>query len=416
MKFRVFASDRSGSAAILFAILVVPLLGIAGVAVDYSYWQHQRSEALAAADAAALAGATAMSQAIIEGHDNTAETNAIEKAENFLHSKLDVTTGIAATASLATGLVNVKASVPAPRFLSKLFASEAFSIGVESEAYAETSTAARACIIALDPAGVKGIDLNLSGGVVAKNCAIWSNSTSATSIDANGSGSVTASATCAVGQISGVGFSFTPSAKQNCAPVTDPLLLWVPPLASTCTFTNFPIPNSGSVTLSPGVYCGGITASGQVSLLLSPGDYVLRDGGLSLSGGASIEGNGVSILLSGTGSSIDLSGSSTVSLTARLSGPMAGLVFASGRGEAIQTSRIRGNTKFFLEGNVYLPRHDLIFAGGPKSDIPENFTVLIARTITFDGSSLLEVNGDFPNAKMPAYLGNAVQATARLTK
>ncbi len=416
MGLRVFACDRSGTVAVLAALLIVPMMGIAGLAIDYSVWEHQRSEAHAAADSAALAGATAMSLAVIDGQDDRAETKAIESAENFVRSKLASTADVTVSASRASGLVNVKTSVPAPRFLSKLFSSETFSVSVESEAFADSSTSARACIIALDPAGIKGIDLNLSGGVVAKNCAIWSNATSATSIDANGSGSVTASATCAVGQINGTGFSFTPAAKQNCPPVADPLLDWAPPLASACTFTNFAVPNSGIVTLSPGVYCGGINASGKVSVILNPGDYVLRDGGLSLSGGASIEGNGVSILFSGIGSSIDLSGSSSVSLSAPTAGPMAGLVFASGRGEAIQISRIRGNTSFFLEGNVYLPRHDLIFAGGPKSAIPENFTVLIARTITFDGSTLLEVNGDFPNAKMPAYLGNAIQATARLTK
>lgn len=413
---RGFGSDRSGATVVMFALLMVPIAGFIGIAIDYSNWQRLRSGALAATDAAALAGATAMSEAVIGGHENIAETMATEIAANFVASKLGPAANPTVSASLATGLVSVKAAVPAPRFLSQLFDPSVFSMAVESEAYADSSTAARACIIALDPAGVKGIDLNLSGGVVAKNCAIWSNSTSATSIDANGSGSVTATATCAVGQISGIGFNFTPGAQQNCAPVPDPLLNWHPALASPCTFTNFPVPNSGAVTLVPGVYCGGITATGQVSVTLSPGDYVFRDGGLSLSGGASIDGKGVSILLSGAGSSVDLSGSSTVNLTAPESGPMAGLVFASGREEAIQTSRIRGNTKFFLQGNVYLPRHDLIFAGGPKADIPENFTVLIARNITFDGASLLEFNGDFPNGNMPAYLGNAVQATARLTK
>jgi Flp pilus assembly protein TadG len=57
-KLRDLQADSSGAIAILFAVALVPLLTGVGVAIDYSRASNARSVVVAAADAAALAGAT----------------------------------------------------------------------------------------------------------------------------------------------------------------------------------------------------------------------------------------------------------------------------------------------------------------------------------------------------------------------
>jgi hypothetical protein len=77
---RQFIKDRRGATAITFALLLVPLLGFAGLAVDYSRASNDRSRLQNAADAAALAAAS-----VFTGSNKaTAEA----KARAFLQANL----------------------------------------------------------------------------------------------------------------------------------------------------------------------------------------------------------------------------------------------------------------------------------------------------------------------------------------
>ncbi len=53
---RRFSANRSGSAAIIFALAAIPVLSIVGAAVDYSNAVRIRAQMQAAVDAATLAG------------------------------------------------------------------------------------------------------------------------------------------------------------------------------------------------------------------------------------------------------------------------------------------------------------------------------------------------------------------------
>src|SRR5688572_21695952 len=50
-----FCPDTSGATAIMFGLALPVLLGMAGVAVDYTSWTNQQQKLQKAADAAALA-------------------------------------------------------------------------------------------------------------------------------------------------------------------------------------------------------------------------------------------------------------------------------------------------------------------------------------------------------------------------
>ena len=395
-----FGRDRCGAILPVFALGVTLALGTAALAIDYGRWHSERTVLANTADAAALFGAAVLTTAQAAGNSGDAAARAQAAALSAIQVNIgdDGTPTITVTES--PGSVKVVLRKQGQRTLSGAILPQDVSISVESEAAVGPAT--KTCAIALDANAAKGIEFDGSGTLTANNCAIWSNSTSATSIDAEGSGGGTATAICAAGGVNTGNYSFNPPPQVNCPPAQDPLAQWMPPAVGTgCYQTNFQRSGNQTYPLSPGVYCGGITASGGARLVLSPGLYVIKDGPLRLSGGASIEGQAVSFLFTGAGSSVDLGGSSVVHLSAPVDGPMAGLVFAAGRNEPVLASQIRGSAELFLEGSVYLPTHNLEFHGGPAAAVPATSTVLIARTIRFAGNSTIQFGFQSGTTSMP---------------
>ena len=405
-----FGADRSGAILPIFALCVTLALGTTALAVDYGRWHSERTTLAHTAEAAALFGAMALADALADGRGEAA-AHAETAALNAVRAKIgdDVTPTITVIAE-APGTVKVALRKQGARTLSGLILPQDVAISVDAEA--SVGSATDACVIALEPTAAPGIQFHHSGTLTANNCAIWSNSTSTTSIDATGSGTTTASRICAVGGVDGGNYTLNPQAEVNCPPVQDPLAQWVPPAVdSTCQ-----VVSDFSQPLNPGVYCD-ISASGGTRVVLNPGIYVIKGGQLKITGGASVEGQGVGILLTGAGSGVDLGGSSVVRLSAPLDGPMAGLVFAAGRTEPVVFSRIRGDTELFLEGAVYLPTHDLEFAGGPAVSAPPASTVLIARTLQFVGTSAIELRTNSGTTSMPSHTAKVLdKRNVRLTR
>jgi len=398
----LFRSQESGAIAIVFSITSLVMIGITALAVDYVTWSTTKARLQATADAASIAGAQTLGARIANG-----SSGAMGDAEAVARAYVATRYGSLVKASVVVNPTSQTVGVDLSRtdlqFFSQVIGVSAPEIGASAAAKVR-GTSKPACIIALDPASAVGIDFGLAGSMTANGCAIWSNSTSATSINANGSGTVSASTTCAVGNIQRFGISFVPEVEQQCAPVVDPLAQWSPPTKPvTCSKNSLIYESAGITNLTPGVYCGGLRANGNMRIVMAPGLYVFTDGPLIVSGGASIEGTGVSLWFTGPNAYLDLAGSAEVSLSAPTSGSFAGLVIASGRTEPWQTFRIRGNSSLYLQGSVYLPTHHLDYSGSPDAILPPDFTVLIAATIGFSGSSTLVVRTNFTGAGMPAY-------------
>ena len=389
---RPFKLDKSGSASVLFALMSTVIFGIAALAIDYSGWIDRKSDMQSTADAAALAGARqlAVLSSSSEAHATT---------EKFLAAKASSSATYNVIVDPSAGTVNVELSEPGKVRMASLLDIQSPMITVATVAIA--SPAARPCIIALDPSASIGIDFSLAGSVTAIDCAIWSNATSAASFDINGSGSASSMQNCAVGGVSGSGFSINPPPQGGCQPAIDPLSNWAPPVYSVCDNSLPDKLNTGAVILSPGVYCGGLKISGASQVSLQPGIYVMKDGPLSVTSSASITGDGVTILLTGPGAAINFLGSSSAHLSAPSSGPTEGLVIAAGRGEPVSSSKVGGGTEMDIEGTVYLPTHDLSYGGSSESTLPSSYSLLIARTVSFHGGSNVVVRGDPSTSKVP---------------
>jgi Flp pilus assembly protein TadG len=306
-RVRSFATDARGAVGVFFAVGFVGILGIAAIAADHAMWLDQRSDMQSIADAAALAGARDFAA-------NGSVKSAERIAAAYLKSKSIPTANYKITVDEDRNLVETSVSMPGKQYLSSVIKSAQVNLSVVAQAQASES--ARPCIIALEPGAAKGIDFSLAGSVAAYDCAIWSNATSATSFDLNGSGTAFSSQNCAVGGISGNSFAITPPPQAKCSPAIDPLLSWSPPSVFTCDFFSQERFNSGSIVLNPGVYCGGIKIAGSSTVTLSPGVYVIKDGPLSVTSSASLIGDGVTLIFMGNGASASFLGSSKVRLSA----------------------------------------------------------------------------------------------------
>jgi Ca2+-binding RTX toxin-like protein len=196
-----------------------------------------------------------------------------------------------------------------------------------------------------------------------------SNSTSA--ITASGLASVSAGSIRVVG---GVAQSGTPSLNPNptthAAFVADPLAnLLAPTAMGMPRYAAVNLSGTSTTSICPGIY-SSIQVSGNAVLTLAPGIYVIAGGGLAVSGGGSITGNGVMIYnadsnfggtSTGTYGGLTLSGNGSINLTPMATGPFAGIIIFQARGNTRAIS-LSGNA-MALQGILYAPSA-LVALGG----------------------------------------------------
>jgi parallel beta-helix repeat protein len=198
-------------------------------------------------------------------------------------------------------------------------------------------------------------------------------SRSSNALQAGGNGQVTASAIQVVG-----GASTSGSAHFSVAPVTGVASVFDPeaglaiPTGGTSQ-GSVNLSGNSSRTINPGVY-SQIKVSGNGNLTMNPGVYVIAGGGFSVTGNASVSGNGVLIYnagsnypnASGNFGGITLSGNGTINLSAPSTGPYAGIVIFQSRDNTRAIS-LSGNAAAGLNGGlIYAPQALLNFSGNAQ--------------------------------------------------
>src|SRR5436189_203170 len=107
---------------------------------------------------------------------------------------------------------------------------------------------------------------NASINITAPQCTLQVNSHNSQAVSLNGNTSISSRDNCFVGGVSKVGnATLTPTPDPKCKPVADPFKNYSKPTVGACDHTNYSASGNQTVTLQPGVYCGGMSFSGQVS-------------------------------------------------------------------------------------------------------------------------------------------------------
>jgi hypothetical protein len=251
------------------------------------------------------------------------------------------------------------------------------------------------CVTTLNPSASGAFSLSGTSSVVLNNCSLAVNSSSSSALSGNNNSSLAARSISIVGGVSDLG-SISPSPITGAQAAPDPLANLAPPsFSSGCDYINFNV--SSTVTLNPGVYCGGIKISGSSTITFNPGTYILLGGGLSVSGQAQLVGTGVLFYntFNATYSfdSLSLTGGGLVNLTA----PPNGILYFEDRNAPTgNIDTIAGNATWTLTGSFYLPQNQLkITGGGLASGQP---IAIVANTITLSGNSSIDINPGTPSA------------------
>ena len=293
------------------------------------------------------------------------------------------------------------------------------NIGVTGTATVPPSTGAYYCVMALNRTAQAALQLtgNASITINAPKCVIQVNSSSSRAVDMNGNTVIRSVENCFVGGVSTVAIrAISPAPDATCVPIPDPFANYPRPAVGSCTYNNYQLSGNKTVTLQPGVYCGGMTFSGPVNVTFAPGLYVIKDGVISESGGT-FTGNGVSFFLTGYNTSLQLSGQANWHLIAAASGPLPGFaIFLDPDGPsglAGSFSSLSGQSELYFEGIVYLPKQEVTVSGTASAVAPSPYTSYIGDTLRFVGNGDLVINNDTSLTALPLPTSLYVQTGGR---
>jgi len=397
---RRFSSDNRGSAMPIFALTLLPVLGLAGAGVDYTRVSKVRNSLQMSLDAALLAGA------------RDGSTDWTNVALNSFNANIHVTDATVATPTFAidanrayTGSANAAVPIKFGHFLGV----SSVNVTTKGTAAVKTSNYNYYCVMALNPTAQAALQLtgNSSITIKAPKCVLQVNSKDLAAVTMNGNTSIQSVENCFVGGLQKVGnASIQPVPDASCKPIPDPFTGYPRPAVGACDFTNYKLSGNKRVTLQPGVYCGGMSFDGPVTVTFAPGLYVIKDGVITETGG-SFTGNGVTMFLTGQGASVQMSGLANWRLIAPGAGAagMPGFaIFLDQKGPSgipASSSLIAGQALLYFEGIVYLPGQDVSVTGNAEEEAPSPYTSYIGDTLRFVGNAELIINNDTSLSAVP---------------
>jgi len=394
---------QSGAVAILVAVLLPILLGFMALAIDAGYMFLMKNKMQVAADSAALvaAGSIQHGQGIDVAHTWALTATAANGFTNGINSTT-VTVSIppGGTGSFAQDSNYVKVTVQhtSPTFLASIFGIT--STLASASAISGPAGGGNPCLLTLSSSGSGALSAIGNASLTANNCGIFVNSNSPSAIELTGNVNISAGSISVVGGVSKNGNVKTTPVTTGAPATADPFLIFPLPVFTSCTYTNYSRTGNGAIALTPGTYCGGISITGNHSVSLAGGMYVLYGGGFNVSGNVSpITGTGVTIYNSGSGttgpnaySSLSLTGNVVLDLSAPLSGIYAGMLLIQNPLNT-QTASIVGNSGSTFAGNLYFQNNSLSISGNSGTTIPMGSVV--AQKVSLNGNPNLSMTNTY---------------------
>ena len=376
-----FLDDRRANTAIMFALSMPILVGMAGLGVETGYWYFKQRELQTAADVAAIAGAvekrSGKAYAAIQA---AATTEAVE--HGYVAGTIIVNNPPTSGTHIDTKSVEVLLTMPATRFFSQLFAGDSVTLHARGVAFANDG--GQACILALDPTASGAVTFTGNNLTLINGCNVMSNSLSDSSLVVNGSADVTVPCVLAAGGLSvdeGLNLTDCTEPQSNVPPAADPFAgLPQPAVGGPCL--TLPSGN-GAATLSPGRYCGGGNLKGDKTFL--PGTYVMDGGDFRINASANVTGSGVTFFMANNATT-NFNGTASINLSAPTSGTYKGVIFYGDPDNSYNTNKFNGTANSMLTGALYFPNQDVEFLGNFSGQ--NGCMRVVSRTVKFTGSRI----------------------------
>lgn len=404
---RRFKSD-AGQALLMMALSMIVLCGFAGMGIDMGYLRYMHRQMQAAADSAALAGAAEVGYGdVTSAAQADAATNGFTNGVNG--TAITVNNPPTSGPNQGNGIyVEVLLSQRQPTFFMKLLGVSSEMVSTRAVAYSGVSGG---CIYALDPSQSSAFTVNGNSNLSAQ-CGILDNSNNSTAaLVTNGGGCMSAKYIGVVGAFKNNSSCITtPTPVTGIAGFSDPLAYLQPPTVGSCTYSSGVSISGGTQTLYPGVYCGGLSISGgSTDVTFSPGTYIINGGGMNISGGANVHGDGVTFYITAPDQSsfkgVSITGGSNSDLIAPTSGTYASILFFQDRSFSSTSSgsdsNIAGGSGLNITGTLYFPTTNLTYAGSNTTAL---YTILIADTVKISNTTVInDTYQVLPNGSSPIH-------------
>jgi Flp pilus assembly protein TadG len=390
---------RRGAVAVMIAVMMPVVLGMAGLGVDLGLWQRETVRLQLAADAAAMGAARLLPAQTASASTlqaaALAEANAVTGGAHI--GTLNQQPTVTRAANWST--VSVILSSKADSYLSQVLgiAAPTLSAGATAGAIAKPATA---CVLALSSTAAQAIAVNNMGSITATGCGIFSDSSSATAIYLN-SGKLIAQSIGAVGTVAesnSGGNTMTPAGTSGAAAQANPFASLQAPTPGACSYNNASFTawkaTAYQFTQSANVFCGNTTIGGNSTTdTFQAGVYYVVNGNLTFSNAAVTQAQGVTFVLTGSspGAFSWTNNSSTpASMSAPTTGTTAGILVwqtcpASGSAPANSMS---GGSTMQVSGQFYAPCGALNLSNNAQFTAASGSAMgVVASTLSVVGSA-----------------------------
>lgn len=373
-----YGRDRRGNISTMVALLIVPLVGVMGIATETGNWFLMQRSMQNAADSAVLAAATNANSAIPSGG-----TSPMYKLEGIsVAGKFGYTTGnstitvvnndntVPGKCSSACYAVTITKTVPV--YLTRVigYAGSGGNQTIIARAVAVPQNVPTSyCLVSLG--GGDGYHINGGPSVNLTGCNVLSNgdvtcngnnssgnANSITYVGSNKNGncapSVHASSTLP-DPYAGQASNLPPTNCSSYAPTTIP--------AGTAINANVALAGTSYTGVK---YCGNVTLGGNVTVgTNSPGSLlVIENGYLDLAGNTLSSTGNLTIVFTGTSGGLSSSMAGKFDFSAPTTGTWQGFsIYQAPTLPIVNSSASGNNLTWNISGIIYLPRTNLSFAG-----------------------------------------------------
>jgi Flp pilus assembly protein TadG len=285
-------AERSGSVAMLFAIVVPVLAFVVVGAADFACAESDRVAMQGVADRAALAAA---GQLAVDSSSATAQ-----RAQTYAQSQLGKLIGnwaLSVNSQIVDNATAVQVTISGnrPALLQNMLPAGGWNVSATATAQAEGLMPLCALGSGSSAGGLLGlggpssvIDLTDTSQVTAPNCMVQSDQ----NVVADDNAQISAGAVQAVGQASG---TISPAPQTGAPPIQDPFASTNISIPSLCTDFSLVL-TTGTRSLAPGVHCGTIIVGKNATLTLEPGVHYFFAATLPLENNAVLQGTNVALV------------------------------------------------------------------------------------------------------------------------
>lgn len=393
--------DARGSVLVPVALLLPVLVGMLSLGVETALWFASKRDLQSAADAGALSGAWEVQAGSSGGTVSQLASADARKNANSTARPFSVTVNnppVSGAYVGNSGAVEVNVSRAEELLMAKLFLD---SIRVSARAVALIGSPGDYCVVALDSAAADAAGFTGNVTINLKSCGVAANSNNQTALLVSGSATLNAKFIETVGgyAVQGSGQLNVSQRITGSTAISDPFQKLPVPTPGACSSTTS---YKTTATISPQTWCGGVTFNAQANVTFSPGVYIVDGGTFRVNAGATLQGTGVTFILTGSGTNyatVNFNGNSTINLTAPTTGTYAGVLFYQDRrAPAGGVNVFNGGTGMNLKGVLYFPSQEIRFSGG-SSQITGACTRLFGRVVTFNGNA--DVGNDCSGMGIP---------------